>query len=607
MLTNSATREHSSLMPALGGDGRPVVIVGAGPTGVMLAIELARRGIEVRVLDKQSSRPSETRAIGIHARTLEVMHQLGLVEEFLALGHRVDGVIFHLRGQRRAQVRFGHLDTPHPFLLTLSQEHTQRILDERLESLGVSIERGVDVVDVRQDTEGAEVLITAPGRQREQVLHAGWVVGCDGVQSIVRRRLGLAFDGEDYGQDWLMAEVTTDWPVCSDRFHIFAHSPAVLAMFPLSSNRWRLFLPQVPGRGPERRPPDIEEIERLVAQRGPKGMRVSDPTLFATFRCYLRSTKTMRSGRVLIAGDAAHVHSPAGGQGLNTGLHDAFNLGWKLALVAQGQAPPGLLDTYQAERVPIATSVLGLTHGLVRTFSMPSSRKRFVRDLVLPIAMSTPVAQRRYTRRLSQLAHNYRGGPLAARSSRGQRNAPLPGDRLPSVSGLDLAGRPVCTLDLLDSTKHTLLVFAGATGDGRAFDAIAGPLARWGALVQTIPISLGERSTRPIAVSDPGLRAHRRYHATRGRLLLVRPDGYLACRAPLDRPDIPGRYLERLTAQMPAPTPTSPARPDPTLPTPPPPLPNAAGPKPGASNRARSLTTTSGARPTHPEPPTTAS
>jgi 2-polyprenyl-6-methoxyphenol hydroxylase-like FAD-dependent oxidoreductase len=546
MLTDSATREHRPLSPSLGGDGRRVVIVGAGPTGVMLAIELARRGIDVRVLDKQSSRPSETRAIGIHARTLEVMHQLGLVEEFLGLGHRVDGVIFHLRGCRRAHVQFGRLDTPYPFLLTLSQEHTQRILDERLESLGVSIERGVDVVDVRQDAGGAEVLIAGPDREREQVLRAGWVVGCDGVQSIVRRRLGLAFDGEDYGQDWLMAEVGTDWLVRSDRFHIFAHSPAVLAMFPLSSSRWRLFLPQVPGRGPERQAPDIGEIERLVAQRGPKGMRVSDPTLFATFRCYLRSTKTMRSGRVLIAGDAAHVHSPAGGQGLNTGLHDAFNLGWKLALVAQGQAPPGLLDTYQAERVPIATSVLALTHGLVRTFSMPSPRKRFVRDLVLPVAMSTPVAQRRYTRRLSQLAHHYRGGPLAAPPGRMARGGVAPGDRLPAVTGLQRDGKPVCTLDLLRPPTHTLLVLTGSRSDHEMARQAIARMEPWASVVQTIVI--GEEPLDSESVGDPELRAHRRYDALGGQFLLVRPDGYLATRGPLNSPDIPERYLRRLTA-----------------------------------------------------------
>jgi 2-polyprenyl-6-methoxyphenol hydroxylase-like FAD-dependent oxidoreductase len=349
MLTDSRAQEHGPLNESLGGDRRPVVIVGAGPTGVMLAIELARRGIEVRVLDKRSSRPSETRAIGIHARTLEVMHQLGIAEEFLALGHPVGGVIFHLRGRRRAQVRFGRLDTPYPFLLTLSQEHTQRILDERLQSLAVSIERGVEVVDMRQDAGGAELVVARPVCSR-----------------------------------------------CS-----------------LSSSRWRLFLAQVRSRGPERHAPDMEEIERLVAQRGPERMRLTDPTLLAAFRCYLRSTKTMRSGRVLIAGDAAHVHSPAGGQGLNTGLHDAFNLGWKLALVARGQASPALLDTYQSERVPIATSVLAFTHGLLRTFSMPSARKRLVRDHVLPVAMALPAAQRGYTNRLSQLSHSYRGGPLA--------------------------------------------------------------------------------------------------------------------------------------------------------------------------------------------------
>lgn len=549
MLTDPATHEYAPLSPSLGDDGRPVVIVGAGPTGVMLAIELARRGVEVRVLDKRRSRPNETRAIGIHARTLEVMHQLGIVEEFLTLGHPVGGVIFHLRGQRQAQARFGGLDTPYPFLLTLSQEQTQRILDERLESLGVSIDRGVEVVDMRHDAGGAELLITRHDDQGEQILHADWVVGCDGVHSIVRRRLGLSFDGEDYGQDWLMAEVTTDWPMRSDRFHIFAHSPAVLAMFPLSSSRWRVFLAQVPNRGPQRQAPDMQEIERLVAQRGPKGMRLTDPTLLAAFRCYLRSTKTMRSGRVLIAGDAAHVHSPAGGQGLNTGLHDAFNLGWKLALVTQGQAPPALLDTYQAERVPIASSVLALTHGLVRTFSMPSPAKRFLRDQVLPIAMATPVAQRRYTNRLSQLSHTYRGGPLAGRAGATARGGVAPGDRLPAVTGLRLDGKPVCTLDLLGPAAHTLLVLTGSHAGHEAARKAITRLEPWDAIVKTIVIS--EEPLDSESVGDPGLRAHRRYGALAGQLLLVRPDGYLASRAPLDRPDIPGRYLGRLVLTSP--------------------------------------------------------
>jgi len=518
-----------------------VVIVGAGPTGVMLAIELARRGVKVRVLDKRLSRPNETRAIGIHARTLEVMHQLGIVEEFLALGHPVGGTIFHLRGRRRAEVRFGGLDTPYPFLLTLSQEQTQRILDERLERLGVSVERGVDVVDVRHDAAGAQVVIAGPADERERALHAEWVVGCDGVHSIVRRRLGLSFEGEDYGQDWLMAEAKTDWPLRSDRFHVFAQTGAVLAMFPLSSERWRLFLAQVPNRGSARRAPDMAEIERLVAQRGPRGMRLRDPTLLAAFRCYLRSTATMRSGRVLIAGDAAHVHSPAGGQGLNTGLHDAFNLGWKLALVAHGEAPPALLDSYQAERVPIATSVLALTDGLVRTFSMPSRGKRFLRDQVLPIVIARPAAQRRYAKRLSQLSHTYRGGPLAAPARRPARGGIAPGDRLPAVSGLERDGRPVCTLDLLSAPEHTLLILAGTPADPEPVRAAIARLESWDRMVTTIVI--GGEAIDSRSVVDPGLWVHRRYDALAGQLLLVRPDGYLATRAPLNRPDLLEPYL----------------------------------------------------------------
>ncbi|MGH2887849.1 MAG: FAD-dependent monooxygenase, partial [Solirubrobacteraceae bacterium] len=303
----------------------PVVIVGAGPTGVMLAIELARRGVEVSVLDKQLERPQESRAIGIHARTLEIFHQLGIVNEFLELGHRVHGMAFHTTVRRGLSLRFGGLDSPYPFLLTLSQEVTQRILDEQLERLGVAIERGADVVDLEPDAGGVAVHVRGFGEDRERVVRAGWMVGCDGVHSLVRRGLGVPFDGHDYAQDWLMAEVNVDWPYRNDFAHIFARTAAPLPAFPLSSGRWRLFVPEVPNRGGERRPPDMAEIEHLAAARGPAGMKLTDPSLLAAFRCYRRSTRIMRRGRMLVAGDAAHVHSPAGGQGLNTGLQDAFN------------------------------------------------------------------------------------------------------------------------------------------------------------------------------------------------------------------------------------------------------------------------------------------
>ncbi|HYB26361.1 MAG TPA: FAD-dependent monooxygenase, partial [Solirubrobacteraceae bacterium] len=174
-------------------------------------------------------------------------------------------------------------------------------------------------------------------QSRQETLTAEWVVGCDGAHSIVRRRLGVPFAGDDYGQDWLMSEVNIDPSIERGRFHVFSFTDTPMVAFPLPAERWRLILPQVPNRAGEREAPDMDEIERLATTRGPAGLKLTDPTLLAAFRCYRRSTSIMRNGRVLVAGDAAHIHSPAGGQGMNTGLHDAFNLGWKLALVAAGQ------------------------------------------------------------------------------------------------------------------------------------------------------------------------------------------------------------------------------------------------------------------------------
>ena len=346
-----------------------------------------------------------------------------------------------------------------------------------------------------------------------------------------------------------MSEVNIDPPIDRDRFHVFSYTDTPLIAFPLPAGRWRLFLPQVPNRAGERQAPDMDEIERLAATRGPAGLKLVDPTLLAAFRCYRRSTSIMRNGRVLVAGDAAHIHSPAGGQGMNTGLHDAFNLGWKLALVAGGQSSPGLLDTYQDERLPIAGGVLAFTHYLVRIFTIPSPRKRWLRDHLLPIAMAVPVAERRYTRRLSQTSHTYRGGPLAPPTALRVRSGLIaPGDRLPNVPGLERNGEPVCTLDLINSPAHTLLVLTGHRAESQTAHVAIARLARFNGIVNTVTVSGPSMQRSLDAVADPHLAAHRRYRARKGQLLLVRPDGYLAERAPLTRPDILERYLHQVTA-----------------------------------------------------------
>jgi 2-polyprenyl-6-methoxyphenol hydroxylase-like FAD-dependent oxidoreductase len=528
-------------------DPESVAVVGAGPTGVMLAIELARRGVDVKVFERLSDPPTESRATGIHARTLEIFRQLGLVDQFLAVGHRLDGFALHTQRRRPVRVRFAGLDTPYPFMLNLRQDVTQRILDRHLDRQGVSIHRGAEVTDLREDDGQVELTVKRVGSPDDETFTAGWVVGCDGAHSVVRRRLGVAFDGDDYGQDWLMADVNLDPAPPRDHFHIYIHTGVAFVALPLPSSRFRVFLPQVPNRGvAERTPPGMEEIERLAAERGPAGLRLSDPDTLAAFRCYRRSTPTMRSGRVLVAGDAAHIHTPAGGQGLNTGLQDAFNLGWKLALVAQHRASPALLDSYQAERLPIAAGVLELSHRMVTTFNVASGRRRRVRDRILPAAVAVPAVRHRFTSRMAELSLNYRGGPLTDPAHRARRGSLVAGDRLPDVPCLACDGHPVSTLDLL-STRHTLFILAGEDPDSGIVEALTARVERFQDLVRVAvltPQGLGDRLDN---FTDPNLRAHDRYRARAGKLLLVRPDGYLAAGARLQQPDAIERYLLKLT------------------------------------------------------------
>jgi 2-polyprenyl-6-methoxyphenol hydroxylase-like FAD-dependent oxidoreductase len=453
----------------------------------------------------------------------------------------------HTRARRSTPVDFGDIDSPYPFVLMLGQDQTQRILDERLEQLGVTIERGVEVQKLEQHDDRVELATRRIGEQSLRPFHVRWVVGCDGAHSVVRRHLGVPFDGDDYGQDWLMAEVDVDWQMERERFHVFSYAAAPMVCFPMPGGRWRVVLPQVPNRAGDRQAPDIQEIERLATMRGPAGMKLTDPTLLAAFRCYRRQTSVMRSGRLLVAGDAAHIHSPAGGQGMNTGLHDAANLGWKLALVVGGGASPALLDTYQDERHPIAAGVLEFTHFLVRVFTVSSPRKRWLRDRLLPIAMSIPALERRFATRLSQISHTYRGGALTSATRRSPCKSIAAGDRLPSVSGLVRGDKPLSTLDLLGSTTHTLLVLSGRETSRKRIQETVAHIAPFNGNVQVVPILAAAAAQDSQTIADPHLQAHRRYRALRGALLLVRPDGHLACRAPLSRPDIVERYLQRLT------------------------------------------------------------
>jgi 2-polyprenyl-6-methoxyphenol hydroxylase-like FAD-dependent oxidoreductase len=490
-----------------------VLVVGAGPTGLTLAAQLLARGIRTRVIDKGAGPASQSRALSIQARTLELLDAMGLADAFVDHGHRVRRLRWYAGQRNLCDLDLAHNGSRFGFTLDLPQSLTETLLRARVHELGGAIEQRVELVRLAEG--GGPVHATlrdADGREIE--VSAGYVVGCDGAHSRVRHELGLPFEGQPYPQDWLLADVALDG-VGSDRaVHAFFRSNGLpLVCVPMGGQRWRLVMANAGDRGGQ--PPTFAEIQELVAERAPWPIQVTDPQWLASFRCHLRSTSSYRRGRVLLAGDAAHVHSPAGGQGMNTGIMDAHNLAWKLALVADGCAPDSLLDTYGQERIPVASGVLEFTNKLVGLLTMQNRAKRAVRDTVLPIVSRTPMVQRNAARRISQLSVAYPRSRLVQPD--GHRGVPKPGDPFPDV---DVSGEhgPDRLHHLLGSGCHVLIV---SRADVRSALETAG-IRRYAGLVDMVD-------------GDPG-----------SGFALVRPDGILAARGSAGDTHRVIDYLRRL-------------------------------------------------------------
>jgi 2-polyprenyl-6-methoxyphenol hydroxylase-like FAD-dependent oxidoreductase len=503
-----------------------VLVVGAGPTGLVLAADLLARGVSTRIIDKGSGTAFETRAVGIHARALEVLDLMGLAERFIDCGQIVRRFRFYTDGRRRLSLDLTRNGTRFGFMLNIPQHDTERLLRARVAELGGVIEQGTELTGLSDDAAGVTARIRdAAGQPR--VITAGYVVGCDGAHSRVRHELGLPFHGHPYPQDWLLADVLLDWARPEDEVHVFFRADGVpLICLPMRDHRWRLALPFAGDRAPGA--PGLGEIQRLVDQRAPERVTASDPTWLASFHCHRRATGVYRRGRALLAGDAVHIHSPAGGQGMNTGITDAHNLGWKLALVAAGIAPEQLLDTYGREREPVAAQVLGLTHTLVRFSSMTHPVQRALRDTIVPAAFRIGPIHQRAVRRWTQVNVGYPASSLT-RSGRGH-GQPRPGQRAPDIEVLSRE-RTSKLFNVLRRGRHVMVV----TG--------ADP-----ARVLASPALQPHRDLLEAVTRGPG-DAYTFRRSRAASVVLVRPDGYIAARGTPDRLDTVLSYLQKLSGK----------------------------------------------------------
>ena len=332
-----------------------VIVVGAGPTGVMLASELALHGVKVTIFDKDPEPNPMVRSMGLHARSIEIMEMRGLLDRLLPQGAKypTDGFFAGIRTSEPVE-----LDTTHPYTLAIPQPLVEDALRERAAELGIEIRRGVEAVGVTQDEEGVDVELSDG-----TTLRAAWVVGCDGGRSAVRRLLDIPFPGESARRQWILgeAELTTPLDEVMAVIQRVHQTHRGFGAGPVGDGIFRIVVPAAEVADEGAPPPTLDELRTQLTAYAGTDFGVHSPRWLSRFGDATRLAEHYRIGRVLIGGDAAHVHPPQGGQGLNLGLQDAFNLGWKLAATINGWAPEGLLDTYESERHPVAEEVLTVT------------------------------------------------------------------------------------------------------------------------------------------------------------------------------------------------------------------------------------------------------
>jgi 2-polyprenyl-6-methoxyphenol hydroxylase-like FAD-dependent oxidoreductase len=389
-----------------------VLISGAGPVGLTMANELVRHGISVRIVDKSAERTDKSKALVLWSRTLELFDHAGYVEPFLAAGIQAHGAQMSNGKDVIARISLDDIESVYPYALMIPQSDTERVLEEQLAKRGVKVERTVGLESFTdQGNQVQAVLRKASGES--ETLTADWLIGCDGAHSTVRHGLGFTFDGTTQPSDWYLADGHISGLEPQDRLHIFWHKDGILAFFPITEGRWRVIADLGPAQGDAHCPdPTLQEVQALITLRGTDGIVIKDAYWLAAFRINERKVSQYGRGRAFLAGDAAHIHSPAGGQGMNTGMQDAFNLAWKLSLVIGGVCKPALLDSYSVERSAVGDMVLRNATRLTDAAIVRNPIIQGLRNTVVKFALGFPQLGHRVANLLAELDIGYPKSPL---------------------------------------------------------------------------------------------------------------------------------------------------------------------------------------------------
>ena len=365
----------------------PVLIIGAGPTGLMAACQLTHHGVPFRIIEKNEHASSKSKAIVLQARSLEILSQMGIVDAFIKEGQKIQKIQMFSRGTLRQEIQlgtFGEVSTPFPFINFIGQDKIERLLLDFLASKNVVPEWNTELIELHQANGYGLATIQTNGK--EETITADWVIGADGAHSKVRHSMNTKFSGGKYPNGFMLSDVDIEWEFNEPSLKLLLSKKVFGIFFPLDKKQYRV-ITLIPKEMSEMESPSFKDLKQFVENEFDIPMKLSNPRWTSFYNIHHRCVDFFREGRFFIGGDAAHIHSPAGGQGMNTGLQDAYNLCWKLAMVINGKAGDQFLDTYNKERMPVAKNLLNGTDRLFSTMTSTNSVFTFMRAWVFPLML----------------------------------------------------------------------------------------------------------------------------------------------------------------------------------------------------------------------------
>lgn len=526
----------------------PVLIAGAGPAGLAAALSLAQAGVVIRIIDTLDKPTNQSRAAIVHARTIEMFERLGIADDFLAVGVKVHGAsIYGPDGGLLTRPNMDHLPTHYPYMLGVDQCTTERLLTERLNALGVTVERSVELLDFEQsDSAVTARLRHADGSETAEEF--SYLLGADGARSVARHTLGLQLEGETLDATWITADVKIRWDRAPDEAVVYLSLEGIAFIAPMNDGRWRVIV-NVPKITPaEAGKVTLEGVQTIVNERFGIDAPLYDCVWVSPFSINTRMTPAMHVGRVFLAGDASHVHSPLGGQGMNTGIQDGLNLAWKLALRLKGTASEALLDSYNPERHENAKRLLGKVGPATKMINLRQPvaveiRNRVIRTLG-QLGLTAGIA-----RIFSMLEVAYPDSPVVEDHRAGWLDhGPRAGHRAPDAEGLLYGGDTPRRLFEIwkGDARHQLLLFSGQRPNSDQLGELAEFASEFAELDDFLHIILLVRDgcVPGAAVDSEGI-AHEAYGIGGPACFLVRPDGYIAFRGPISEKAALHAYLAK--------------------------------------------------------------